>query len=619
MNKMLLPSQKNLAIYFQAKQAYYSGEPIMSDIDFDQLEVFLAKTNPEIMKHVGASDRTGKEKLPLMMGSLDQIKNQKELSAWMSRFPKADKYVFTEKIDGNSNLLQYKSGILLNSFSRGDGVQGASNIRHTQKMQLPQYIPTGFNGFVRGELAIAKADWANLLAESAREYANARNFVAGFMNKTEGQAELYKYFRFIAFELFAEDMEPISKGYQMEVLASAGFKTPRRYTYFPQFSYSDAELIIEEMILGSEFEIDGVVLDVDSKEYREFSPTADDLNPPYAVKIKLVSDGVESEVLGVEWSVSKDGLLKPVVLIKPIQLTGVTISRVTGYNAKFIVDNQIGVGAVVQVVRSGDVIPKIVGVTWEADEVILPPGIWNKSNVDLISTTDDGNLDMKAKQMEYFFSKMEIDFIGEGAVAKLFDAGVTEVIWIINNPSPLEQVIGENGRKAAVIMKKILSETTPQRLFAALGVFGRGLGERKLKVVFDKYPVEMVLSSKIKLEEYCELPGYDVTSATLLIENWPLARTVYDLIKGSVKFVKPKAIVLGEGAFSNQILVATGVRLSPELIAKVQAQGGIVSDSFGKTTTILVAKDPQSTSGKMGKAKEMGIKVISLATLMEMV
>jgi NAD-dependent DNA ligase len=605
----------NLTLYYTAKSAYYDGEPIMADEAFDRLEVELAKTNPEILKHVGYSDRTGKENLPVLMGSLNQIRNEKEWKAWKATFPTNRDLVFAEKIDGNSCLLQYVNGTLVNSWSRGDGVQGASNIRHTSMMRLPQFILNGFTGFVRGELVVPKKDWPALQVEATREYANARNFVAGFLNSTEGQPELYKYFYFVAFEIIGSNSSKIS---EIENMSAMGFDIPDYLVADTNTTYSAVEHNIKMMIEDSVYELDGVVVEVDSAKYRKFTPTEDDLNPPYSVKIKLISAGTETRVLGVEWSVSKDGLLKPVILIEPISLTGVTITRVTAYNAKFVVDQGIGIGAVVLVVRSGDVIPKLVQVL-EPAEVILPAGQWNKSKVDLISITDDGNMEMQAKQMHYFFHKLEIDFIGEGAVAKLMDFGHTEIHKIINNPDILGAAIGENGRKAAVMMKKILVSTTPQRLFAALGLFGRGLGERKLKVVFDKYPVEKVLSSKIKLEEYCELPGYDVTSATLLVENSAVARAVFDQIKDSVRFIRPAEKVLGAGVFTNQILVATGVRLSPELIEKVQAQGGAVSDSFGKTTTILVAKDPKSTSGKMGKAHALGIKVISLAQLMEMV
>lgn len=600
--------------YFDAKSKYYSGKPIMSDIEFDKLETSLSVTNPEILKHIGYSERTGKEKLPVLMGSLDQIKTEKDFAIWKTKFPNS-KIVITEKIDGNSCLLEYKQGILINSWSRGDGVFGASNIRHTARMSgIPQFTGNNFTGYIRGELVIQKKDWTSLLAVATREYANARNFVAGFMNATVGQAELYKYFHFVAFEHFNNLEE--SKSDQLNTLKLYGFTIPMRKLCDHQLQYSDIEILIGDMIKDSDYELDGVVADVDEQTYRIFVATPEDLNPSYAIKIKLVNSSVETKVLGIEWAVSKDGFLKPVVLVSPVALSGVTVSRVTGYNAKFIVDNGIGIGAVVAIIRSGDVVPKIVGVTTDV-AVKLPEGIWNTTGVDLISTSIDGSYEQRAKIMQYYFSKMEIDFIGEGAIAKLMTHGST-IIDIINKPDILEEVIGENGRKAAVMMQKILTSTTPQRLFAALGCFGRGLGERKLKVVFDRYSVSEVLDGNISVMDYCDLSGYDIKSAELIHSNTSKAKDIYEQIKSPVSFEQPTTQTLGIGKFSNDVLVATGVRLSPEHIAKIQAAGGIVSDAFTKATTILVAKDPKSTSGKAVKAREMGISVISLAELMNL-
>jgi len=244
---------------------------------------------------------------------------------------------------------------------------------------------------------------------------------------------------------------------------------------------------------------------------------------------------------------------------------------------------------------------------------------WNATGVDLVSTSAEGADEQRAKVLQYFFSKMEIDWIGEGSVAKLIEHGFFSAVGIINNPEVLEEVIGENGRKAGIMMKKILESTTPQRLFAALGLFGRGLGERKLKVVFDKYTVEEVLSGRVSVEEYCELQGYDVKSAELLHCNASSANTIYQRIKSKVKFVQPKAVVLGKGALINEVIIATGVRLSPEMIAKVQSMGGEVVENFSKAITILVCKDIHSTSGKTQKARDLGIKIISLAELTAMV
>jgi DNA ligase (NAD+) len=596
--------------YFRAKDDYYDGNPSMSDSEFDTLELKLSKKYPDILKRVGSEQRTGKVELPIKMGSLNQIRNEKEWAGWNKKYPK-EKLVFTEKIDGNSCLLEYCNGFFVASYSRGDGKFGAQNFRHTSKIKtIPAYV-SGFTGYVRGELVIPKKQWNNLLVVAQRDYANARNFVAGFVNATTSDPALYKFFDFVAFEVYTDAL--MHKSSQLEFLKINKFICPK--TYHGVFNYSEVETLIHRVLETSEYEVDGVVAEVDAGDKRTNSDS-EDLNPDYACKIKLISEGVETRVLGVEWSASKDGLLKPVVLIEPVVLDGATISRATGYNAKFIKDNGIGTGAIVSIVRSGAVIPKIVGVILSvvAD---LPEGSWNETGVDLIGHGVDDEI--LAKQLQYFFHKMEIDFVGEGNVAKLIESGYTSPSEIIRDTSVLEKVIGENGRKASLIMNKVLKSTTPQRLFTALGSFGRGMGERKLKVLFGAYDYSEVLSGKITQSMITSLQGFDTKSANMIFENIDGAKTSFDSIRSHIKFEKEPTKILGKGELSGETIVATGVRFKEDQIKKIEASGGTISDALNKNTTILVVKDISSSSSKMVKATSMGIKIMSLVDFSSMI
>jgi len=150
-----------LNLYYKAKVAYYEGDPIMCDDAFDHLERELIKTNPEILLTVGSAERGGKVPLPRAMGSLNQVHDQRELELWMNKNP-GDK-IALEKIDGNSCLVEYKNGKFVNSYSRGDGLQGANNSRHLIYTSIPKFV-NGFTGTVRGELVIPKQHWETVKA-----------------------------------------------------------------------------------------------------------------------------------------------------------------------------------------------------------------------------------------------------------------------------------------------------------------------------------------------------------------------------------------------------------------------------------------------------------------------
>lgn len=346
--------------YLEAKTAYYAGEPLMSDEAFDALEQELAKSAPELLLQIGAPERGGKVPLPAPMGSLNQVFTQDEFARWASKYPKNTIAVLTEKIDGNSALLQYRNGVLMNSFSRGNGVQGANNLRHTRLMaSIPQTIGDSFTGLIRGEIAIPKADWEEVrelaTTHSGKDYANARNFTAGFLNGKTGMKGLYKYFKFVAFEAIGI---PLSKQQMLHVLAAFGFTTPVTHVcVLSNLAFSGCRKICDDMVKNSAFEADGVVLDVDAIDVRDKEVDPDDLNPSHAIKIKPEAGAATTTVTHVELSLSKDGYIKPVLVFEPVNLVGVRITRCTGFNMKFIYDNKLQPGSVISIQRNGDVIP----------------------------------------------------------------------------------------------------------------------------------------------------------------------------------------------------------------------------------------------------------------------
>lgn len=131
-------------------------------------------------------------------------------------------------------------------------------------------------------------------------------------------------------------------------------------------------------------------------------------NPDYAFafKINSLEDTVETRVIDISWNVSKRGLIKPTVRLEPVDVGGVTIQNATGFNAKFVTENHVGKGAVVQIVRSGDVIPHIVSVIRKG--VPNLPEIeyeWNETQVDFI-VKDQENDDMKRSTLTYFLRKL---------------------------------------------------------------------------------------------------------------------------------------------------------------------------------------------------------------------
>jgi len=355
-----------------ADDAYFNTHnPIITDAEYDKLYRVAKKTIPhhEYFTGIGSEVRGGKIDLPYQMGSLNQV-YEGEIGDWVKKHS-LEQYacILSEKLDGTSAMVVYnESGELQIAYSRGDGIQGADITRHIKN--IPS-IPNKVSGptVVRGEVIISKKNFPTLQANFGRHttgesYKNARNAIAGIMNRKENPAGVYEYVDFIAYEIIKHDGN--SKTAMLADLRDDKFLTPAT-NWLEGQSMDDATLsvVLDRMRTDSKYEIDGLVIDVDLAAKRDqMNPTKDTLNPEYAIKYKIADDSnyAEAKVVDIELNVSKHGYIKPVIVIEPTELVGVTITRCTGFNMRFIKDKMIQPGCVIKLQRSGDVIPFCMGV-----------------------------------------------------------------------------------------------------------------------------------------------------------------------------------------------------------------------------------------------------------------
>jgi NAD-dependent DNA ligase len=355
-----------------------TGEPIVEDNEYDVAKRFAENSNPAhvYFTGVGSTVRGGKIKLPYQMGSLDQVEVG-EIADWVRNWNlKDERVVVTDKLDGTSAMIVYNDlGELQIAYSRGNGIEGADITRHISRIpSVPRKV--AIPGLVvRAEVIISTENFKTVQSiqpsRSGSPYKNPRNAVAGIMNAKTNNRDVYQYIDVIAYEMVKGAGTNIgSKQDHLENLEYEGFMVA-------PFGVMMGTALTDENLTDylnsrrhlTRYEIDGLVLDVDSKSKRdEMNPTRSTLNPAYAVKYKVASaDNIKNvRVIEVEWNVSKHGYYKPRVRIEPTELMGVTIQHATGFNAKFIADNSIGKGAVITITRSGDVrvslfSPKVTG------------------------------------------------------------------------------------------------------------------------------------------------------------------------------------------------------------------------------------------------------------------
>ncbi len=620
-----------IEILVASDKSYHNddGEPFLTDGEYDFLLRFTEKLNPShvYFTGVGATVRGGKIKLPYQMGSLDQV-YEGEIRKWVQKYSlEAGAFVvLTDKLDGASAMLVYgEDGDLQIAYSRGDGIQGADWTRH---LKLLDGVPENVGGpmVIRGEVIIEKASFNFLKKQvktrAGKEYKNPRNMVSGIMNAKENPSIVYGYTRFVAYQVVDGTG---SKQEQLSTLDNLGFEVVHSLCVFVN-ELKDCALSdhLDLRRQNSLFEIDGLVIDVDDEQKRsEMNPTRDTLNPAYAIKYKVAdADNIAHPTcIGVEYNLSKHGYWKPRVNIEPVDIGGVTISWLTGFNAKFILDNKIGQGAVLEITRAGDVIPFIQRVVERAFKAEMPEGY----GTDWEWTINDEGVQVDAKVLhpeEYdeiiikritsFFTKIDAPMLKEGSIQKLYDEGHCGVNSIIAaEQQDLVDVLGKNGVKIYDGLHQKLSNIPYYKLVGAYST-QRGIGVRRMKKIqtwFHANDMDLKLGGNPDI--YASIDGFDTKTA----EAVQRAIDEFDEVLESVgEFITLNHDSLASpdgGKLDKHKICMTGFR-DKELSEAIEKAGGTVQSAVSGKTTILITKDPTSTTGKAKKARDMGIPVMGI-------
>jgi DNA ligase (NAD+) len=596
---------------------YIKGVSLVNDELYDYTKDELRKRKPEhpLLKDVGVS-KTSKTELPYYMGSMDKIKNnEKELNNWLKKYKKDEGYVLSDKLDGISGLLHFNSDGEKNVklYTRGDGYKG-QDISHLLKFinHIPDFKDIDKEIAVRGELIMSKENFIKIKKED-ETIKNVRNAVAGIFNSKKPNLKIAKYIDFVVYECIKPDNLTPKK--QFKKLKKFGFKT----AYAETISDIDIKLLSNRLVNrrdNSEYDIDGIIIAHD-KYYERI----DGENPKYAFAFKSIITSKKAEVLvlKVEWNLTKDDYLQPIVHFEPVEIDGVTIEKATGFNAKFIKDNKIAPGSIIVIIRSGDVIPKIEEVLKQSEEPSMPDNYkwkWNETEVEIILDEKQLNettiKEKNFKELENFVLKIKFDRIGPGVVKKLFDAGIDTIDKFLNvSKDDLLKVPGIKDKTADNILKSIKTSMTDLdciTLMTASNKLGRGFAAKKLKLIVDEYPDIINKNMKPNVSDLIKIKGIEKKTAEKFVNNFDnyLEFIKINKIKCVYKEVKQKK----DSKLKDLKIVFTGFR-SNEFEEFIENNGGKIQNSISKNTDLLVIKNNDTGGSKIEKAKELKIKIIT--------
>lgn len=605
-------SEKQLAgILDEASKAYYNETPIMTDNEFDIIKEYMENKYPnnKILKQIGAPvQEKNKVRLPYNMPSMDKIKPDTDaLPKWKSKY--VGPYVLSAKLDGVSALYSTEKNER-KLYTRGNGTIG-QDISHLIPFLR---LPSTRDITIRGELIMKKSAFTEKYQD---KFSNSRNLVAGLVNQKKINRENFKDVDFVAYEVIQPSLKPSE---QMKLLETLDIDTVinRLETNITNNMLSD---ILVNWRDNYEYTIDGIIV-MDDKIYQRT-----DGNPDHGFAFKMVlSDQVaEAKVVNVLWSPSKDGYLKPRIQIEPVVLGGVKIEYATAFNAAFVEDHKLGVGALVKLVRSGDVIPHIMSVIQPADKASMPtiPYKWNDTHIDIIMENADQNETVREKNIVGFFKGLEVEGLGPGNVKKIIDAGYDTIPKIVAmTETDMLKVDGFKSKMAEKVYNSIhdkLNNASLATLMAVSNLFGRGLGEKRIIPILEKYP-DILFSKDTdeeKIRKIKNIKGMEQKTAEQFVTHISQFIHFMDEIKLQQKLqqkldtISSQKVINMDHVLYDKNIVITGFR-NKELSDELKKIGAKETSAVSKNTFAVVVKSKTDTTGKVEAARQKNIPIYTL-------
>jgi NAD-dependent DNA ligase len=585
---------------------YYNDESLVTDKTFNQLENIYKELYGEYEAE-WPLPRGQTVILPYHLSSLKKMIEEKDINNWIKNH--SGPYLLQDKIDGITLLLvseMVNNKRKISLFTHGDGVEGKDISHVLEYLTLPKI---DYDIAIRAE-GVYTLDvfeqFKNDRPSHKKPYKNPRNMITGTLTSKESfNPKIVKHLSFYAYQIRSERNTPLDDIIKLQEL---GFDVP-----FYKLENDISKDFLEEYYLErkavAKTEIDGTVVYqnvvIDYPEIKGKLPSQ-----VIAFKTDTGAEIGETTVTHITWKASKHRKLKPKVHYDNVAFKAADLKRATGHNARFIVDNNIGVGAIIRVKRSGDVIPYIINVVKPAPEGPDLPDVdvhglyeWNENGVEFILLED--NDEVRANKLKHFLVTLKVKKAGPKRIESIVESGVKTIKDLINStPEQLSKLSGIGINLATQILDDIKDKITDvplARILDASDIFP-GIGERRFDEIIEVHPdllnyaydnpnkiIEMIRQIRGFGPKLSEIIGHNLSAFV----NW-----LYD--NPAITIEKQEVVVNKRGnQLAGESVVFSGFR-DPDLMREVKLAGGKVPSTVSKNTTILVLKDlePETFKGK---------------------
>lgn len=627
---------------------YVLDNPMVTDEEYDKLyhEVLdFEQKNPSLADPKSPTKRVGgivldefkKASHIKRMWSMEDVFDKQELLEWLNRVYKNTKSVsfFCEpKFDGASLNIIYENGELKQAITRGDGTVGEDvtvNVKTIRSVPLS----IDYEGFmeVRGEVVIKKDDFEKInqgrLEEGEHLFANPRNAAAGSLRQLDSSITAKRKLAFYPWGMGENSLEYKKLSQKMDFLYELGFLKPpmmKRCEDIERIEQFYDQVIKQRDSIP--MMMDGLVVKVDEIiEQEELGYTVK--NPKWMCAYKFPAIEKSTKIKDIILQVGRTGVVTPVAIVEPVDIEGVTVERATLHNFDELKRKDIKIKDHVIIIRSGDVIPKIIKVQEHlrdgSEQEVLRPLLCPVCDSELL---DEGalikcqNLECSARVVNsiiYFASKkcLNIEGLGIKIVEQLFNEGlIKSVVDLFSlRYEDISVLEGFKEKKARNLLESIENAKGSEcwRFVNSLGM--EHIGEVASKKICQSFGTDFL---DVQKEQILELEGFGEEMAESLIEFVRVNKQKMQNLINIIEPISKKIEEAAENPFKGRTAVLTGTMSKPrgEIKEHLEKLGAKVTNSVSKKTDFVIYGE--DAGSKYDKALSLGVSVLTEDQMLEM-
>lgn len=635
----------------KASDAYYnSGDPIMTDYEWDNLYDELVKLEEETgvvypnspTQQVGYSvvDKIKEVEHNHPMLSLDKTKSSSELI----RFAGKKDCVLSVKCDGLTCSLGYKNGKLISAETRGNGVSGCDVLVNVLTIaNVPHEIPYKEDLTIDGEVVI---DWNtfNKINENLPEdkkYKHPRNLVSGSLTLLDSKEASNRNMRFIAWRVI-KGFSHESMFFDLKEAEKNGFEVVPMFTYSNNSTdKKNIDAILErirDMANEESIPYDGAVIAVDDYRIAESMGRTNKFFR-HSIAYKYEDELFETILTDIEWNTSKTGLINPVAIFKPVDLSGAITSRATLHNITYIKNMMLGIGDRIRIYRSNMVIPKVHDSIDKSGNFTIPSTcpicgeptkIVKDNDSEVLMCTNDNCAGKLLGKLCHSVSKnaLNIEGLSEATIQKFIDLGwlksIRDIYYLYLHKIDMYKLEGF-GRKS---VNKLLSSIEDSRntdlvryIYAqSIPLIGHTASKAISKMCDGDLNTFIEHMSK-GAKAFGKIDGIGSEMIKSLKKWWDINYLEFVDTATVFTFKKKEPVNISGTDLTGKVFVITGsltqFRNRDEMKERIESLGGKVSGSVSAKTTALINNDIESTSSKNKKAKQLNVPILTENMFME--